>query len=129
LVPAPILRPARVPTRVGAIYYGSTAPAMLEADDRLAAQGIDIDLMRVRGFPFNDEVRAFIEQLDRVYVVEQNRDGQLRTLIINELEIDPAKLKRVLHFDGTPITAHMIAQAIEDQEASATVVPMRRSAS
>jgi 2-oxoglutarate ferredoxin oxidoreductase subunit alpha len=129
LVPAPIVQAARGPTRVGAIYYGSTAPAMTEADDRLAAQGIDIDLMRVRGFPFGQEVRDFIEQHDRVYVVEQNRDGQLRTLLVNELEIDPARLKRVLHFDGSPITAQMIAQAIEDQESSATVVPMRRSAS
>jgi 2-oxoglutarate ferredoxin oxidoreductase subunit alpha len=127
LVPAPEVRAARAPTRVGAIYYGSTAPAMLEADDRLAAQGIDLDLMRVRGFPFNEDVRAFIEQHDRVYVVEQNRDGQLRTLIVNELEIDPARLKRVLHFDGTPITARMIAETIEDSEQS-IVVPMRRSA-
>jgi 2-oxoglutarate ferredoxin oxidoreductase subunit alpha len=127
LVPAPDVRRARAPTRIGAIYYGSTAPAMLEADDRLAVQGIDLDLMRVRGFPFNEDVRAFIEQHDRVYVVEQNRDGQLRTLIVNELEIDPARLKRVLHFDGTPITARMIAETIEDCEQT-QVVPMRRSA-
>jgi 2-oxoglutarate ferredoxin oxidoreductase subunit alpha len=127
LVPAPEVRSARAPTRIGAIYYGSTAPAMLEADDRLAVQGIDIDLMRVRSFPFNEDVRAFIEQHDRVYVVEQNRDGQLRTLIVNELEIDPRRLKRVLHFDGTPITARMIAEAIEDGE-QAAVMPMLRSA-
>ncbi len=116
LVPAPEVRQARAPTRIGAIYYGSTAPAMLEADDRLAAQGIDLDLMRVRGFPFNEDVRAFIEQHDRVYVVEQNRDGQLRTLIVTELEIDPARLRRVLHFDGTPITARMIAETIAESE-------------
>jgi 2-oxoglutarate ferredoxin oxidoreductase subunit alpha len=127
LVPAPEMRPARAPTRIGAIFYGSTAPAMHEADDRLAARGIDLDLLRVRGFPFNDDVRAFIEAHDHVYVVEQNRDAQLRTLIINELEIDPARLKRVLHFDGTPITARMIAQTIEDCEQS-TVVPLRRTA-
>jgi 2-oxoglutarate ferredoxin oxidoreductase subunit alpha len=116
LVPVPEVRQARAATRIGAIYYGSTAPAMLEADDRLAARGIHLDLMRVRGFPFNEDVRAFIEQHDRVYVVEQNRDGQLRTLIVNELEIDPARLKRVLHFDGTPITARMIADTIGDAE-------------
>jgi 2-oxoglutarate ferredoxin oxidoreductase subunit alpha len=126
-VPPPELRRARAPTRIGAIYYGSTAPAMLEADDRLAVQGIDLDLMRVRGFPFNEDVRAFIEQHDRVYVVEQNRDGQLRTLIVNELEIDPKRLKRVVHFDGTPITARMIAETIEDSEQS-LLAPMRRSA-
>jgi 2-oxoglutarate ferredoxin oxidoreductase subunit alpha len=129
LVPVPEMRPARAATRVGAIYFGSTAPAMLEADDRLAAQGIDIDLMRVRGFPFNEDVRAFIEQHDRVYVVEQNRDGQLRMLIVNELEIDPARLKRVVHYDGSPITARMIAQAIEEHEETASTAPIRRSPS
>jgi 2-oxoglutarate ferredoxin oxidoreductase subunit alpha len=127
MVPPPHMRPARKPTAIGAIYYGSTAPAMLEADDALAAQGIDVDLMRVRGFPFNDDVRAFIEQHDRVYVVEQNRDGQLRTLIVNELEIDPKRLTRVLHYDGTPITARMIAAAIAASEQE-TSMPMRRSA-
>jgi 2-oxoglutarate ferredoxin oxidoreductase subunit alpha len=116
LVPAPEVRPARAATRIGAIYYGSTAPAMLEADDRLAGQGIHLNLLRVRGFPFNEDVRAFIEQHDRVYVVEQNRDAQLRTLIVNELEIDPARLRRVLHFDGTPITARMIAETIAESE-------------
>jgi 2-oxoglutarate ferredoxin oxidoreductase subunit alpha len=116
LVPAPEVRPARAATRIGAIYYGSTAPAMLEADDRLAGQGIHLNLLRVRGIPFNEDVRAFIEQHDRVYVVEQNRDAQLRTLIVNELEIDPARLRRVLHFDGTPITARMIAETIAESE-------------
>jgi 2-oxoglutarate ferredoxin oxidoreductase subunit alpha len=118
LVPVPEMRPARAPTRLGAIYYGSTASAMLEADEMLAGQRIDLDLLRVRGFPFNDDVRAFIQQHDRVYVVEQNRDGQLRMLIVNELEIDPKRLTRVLHFDGTPITARMIAASIADSEQS-----------
>jgi 2-oxoglutarate/2-oxoacid ferredoxin oxidoreductase subunit alpha len=113
LVPEPETRPAGKRTRLGAIYYGSTSAAMLEAADMLAADGIDLDLMRVRGFPFSDEVGAFIAAHERVFVVEQNRDAQLRTLLINELEIDPAKLARVLHFDGSPITARMIAGKIE----------------
>jgi 2-oxoglutarate/2-oxoacid ferredoxin oxidoreductase subunit alpha len=127
IVPAPEVRIAREPTRLGAIYYGSTSAAMHEADDRLADQGIHLDLMRVRAFPFSDEVRAFIEAHDKVFVVEQNRDAQLRTLIINELEINPAKLQRVLHYDGSPITAGMIAEMIEEH-ASSTIVPIRRSA-
>jgi 2-oxoglutarate ferredoxin oxidoreductase subunit alpha len=112
LVPAPEFFPARRPTRLGAIYYGSTSPAMLEANDLLLAQGIALDLMRVRGFPFNDDVRAFLDAHDPVFVVEQNRDGQMRTLLINELDADPKKLKRVLHYDGSPITARMISAKI-----------------
>jgi 2-oxoglutarate/2-oxoacid ferredoxin oxidoreductase subunit alpha len=113
LVPEPEVRRADVPARLGAIYFGSTSAAMREANEMLAARGIVLDLMRVRGFPFGAEVLEFIKAHDRVFVVEQNRDAQLRTLLVNELEIDPARLQKVLHFDGTPITARMIAEKIE----------------
>ncbi|MDP3174989.1 MAG: 2-oxoacid:acceptor oxidoreductase subunit alpha [Phenylobacterium sp.] len=112
LVPAPVVRPARRPTRDGVIYYGSTTPSMHEALDALEAQGRDLDALRVRGFPFADEIEAFIAAHERVFVVEQNRDAQLRMLIVNECGVDPAKLVRVLHYDGTPITARFIAGAI-----------------
>ena len=112
LLPAPILRPASAPTRLGVIYYGSTSPAMTEAETLLGEQGLPVDLLRVRGFPFHDDVADFIAAHDQVFVVEQNRDGQLRTLLIAELEIDPARLVRVVHYDGTPITARFIAGAI-----------------
>jgi len=112
LVPAPVVRPAGEPTRFGAIYFGSTSPAMLEADETLAANGVALDLMRVRGFPFADEVKEFIDAHERVFVVEQNRDGQLRMLLVNELEVSPTKLAKVLHYDGTPITARFIIDAI-----------------
>ena len=78
-------------------------------------QGIPLDLLRVRGFPFADEVEAFIAEHDKVFVVEQNRDGQLRMLLMNELEINPAKLVKILHYDGTPITARFIAGAIGEK--------------
>ncbi len=126
-VPRPLKRDAAEPTRFGAIYYGSTAPAMDEAAAMLAAQGVAIDLLRVRGFPFHDEVMEFIARHDRVFVVEQNRDAQLRTLLINEGEIDPAKLPRVLHYDGTPITARFIAAAIGDAAEAAKIVPLRKA--
>jgi 2-oxoglutarate ferredoxin oxidoreductase subunit alpha len=112
LVPAPVVRLAGKPTRFGAIYFGSTSPAMLEADETLAANGVAVDLMRVRGFPFADEVKEFIDAHEQVFVVEQNRDGQLRMLLVNELEVSPAKLAKVLHYDGTPITARFIIDAI-----------------
>jgi 2-oxoglutarate ferredoxin oxidoreductase subunit alpha len=66
----------------------------------------------VRGFPFSDAVAAFIADHERVFVVEQNRDGQLRMLLTNELGVPPAKLIKIVHYDGTPITARLIADAI-----------------
>ncbi len=127
LVPRPIARSAKEPTRLGAIYFGSTSPAMDEADEILAERGIHLDLLRVRGFPFHNDVKNFISEHDQLFVVEQNRDGQLRTLLINELEIDPARLTRVLHFDGTPITARFISDAIADKVGELKVVPFRKA--
>jgi 2-oxoglutarate ferredoxin oxidoreductase subunit alpha len=124
LVPAPVVRPAREKTRLGAIYFGSTSPAMLEAEEMLTELGIALDLMRVRGFPFADEVETFIDDHELVFVVEQNRDGQLRMLLVNELEANPAKLRKVLHYDGTPITARFIADAIADRLDARKPVPL-----
>ena len=124
LVPQPVLRPAAKRTRLGVIYYGSTSPAMQEALDVLAGQGIHLDALRLRAFPFPDSVRQFIAEHDRVFVVEQNRDAQLRSLLVNELEIDPAKLQKVLHFDGTPITARFITQAITQHVLAAAAAPV-----
>ncbi len=112
LVPAPVETPAGQPTRLGVIHYGSTSPAMAEALQVMADAGIHIDALRVRGFPFAAEVDAFIEAHDTVFVVEQNESGQLRTLLINEGEHNPRKLVKVLHYDGSPITARFIAGAI-----------------
>ncbi len=112
LVPVAIERKAAQPTRLGAIYYGSTSPAINEAELLLQEQGVHLDLLRVRAFPFGAEVEAFIATHDHVFVVEQNRDGQLRSLLVNELEIDPNKLGKVVHYDGSPISARFIAGAI-----------------
>jgi 2-oxoglutarate ferredoxin oxidoreductase subunit alpha len=128
LVPRPMVREAKEPTKLGAIYYGSTSPAMDEADEILAERGIHLDLMRVRGFPFNNDVRTFIAAHDQVFVVEQNRDAQLRLMLMNELDIDPAKLARVLHYDGTPITARFIVDAIADRVNDLKIVPFRKAA-
>lgn len=112
LVPQPLIDRDPHPARHGAIFYGSTSPAMHEAVARLRADGIALDTLRVRAFPFPESVRAFIDGHDAVFVIEQNRDGQLRTLLINEFGIDPARLIAVLHYDGTPITARFIGEAI-----------------
>ena len=112
LVPPPVVRKAARPTRFGVIYFGSTSPAMHEALDTLAHEGVQLDAMRLRAFPFPESVPEFIAAHEKVFVVEQNRDGQMQSLLVNELGIDPARLVRVLHFDGTPITARFIAGAI-----------------
>ena len=126
LVPEPIVKKASQPARFGAIYYGSTSPAMTEAYALLEAQGVHVDLMRVRGFPFADEVMEFIADHDHVFVVEQNESAQLRTLLINEGDIDPKRLIRVLHYDGTPITARFIAGRIADVIKENNVTPLRK---
>ena len=112
LVPKPIGQLAAKPTKFGAIHFGSTSPAMLEALDELESQGMHVDALRVRGFPFHSSVLDFIEAHDHVFVVEQNRDGQLRHMLTIECGIDPAQLIPVLHYDGTPITARFITKAI-----------------
>ncbi len=112
IVPQPVLRKAARPTRMGVLYFGSTSPAMQEALDVLTQQGVDLDAMRLRAFPFPASVEQFIAEHDKVFVVEQNRDAQMHSMLVNELSIDPARLVKVLHYDGTPITARFITQAI-----------------
>ena len=112
LVPAPILRKAKRATPHGVIYFGSTSPAMDEALQALEADGVHLDALRVRAFPFSDAVLDFIAAHETVFVVEQNRDAQLRTLITTEGDVDPGKLIKVLNYDGSPITARFIVAAI-----------------
>jgi 2-oxoglutarate ferredoxin oxidoreductase subunit alpha len=112
LIPAPLPRPAKRRTPHGVIYFGSTTPAMHESLDILDGQGIHVDGLRVRGFPFSDAVLEFIEAHETVFVVEQNRDAQLRTLLMVEGGVDPAKLVAILGYDGSPITARFITDEI-----------------
>jgi 2-oxoglutarate/2-oxoacid ferredoxin oxidoreductase subunit alpha len=115
MVPQPIVRKAPVATRWGAIYYGSTSVAMDEALAALEAQGLHLDLLRVRAFPFADSVADFIAAHDQVFLLEQNRDAQMLKLIVNECAIDPARFISILHYDGAPITARFITSAIADR--------------
>jgi len=125
LVPQPEVKPAAHSTRFGVLYFGSTSPAMDEALAALAHEGIHVDAMRLKAFPFAASVAEFIAAHDHVFVVEQNRDAQMRTLLINELEINPADLIKVLHYDGTPITARFITQAITEKVHALAVAPRR----
>jgi 2-oxoglutarate ferredoxin oxidoreductase subunit alpha len=112
IVPQPILRPAAESTDYGVIYFGSTSPAMDEAFDILNAENLGLDGLRLRAFPFPDAVADFIHAHKRVFVVEQNRDAQMHTLLATELELDGTALVKILHYDGTPITARFIVDAI-----------------
>ncbi len=114
-VPKPVVRHAKEATRFGAIYFGSTSPAMTEALVALEAKGIHIDTMRLRAFPFPDEVIEFVNAHEQIFIVEQNRDAQMRTLLVNEGAIDPARFISILHYDGTPITARFITKAIGER--------------
>jgi 2-oxoglutarate ferredoxin oxidoreductase subunit alpha len=126
LVPRPLIANSDKQTRYGVIYYGSTSPAMDEANLTLKAAGKNLDLLRVRAFPFHHTVEDFIADHDFVFVVEQNRDAQLRSLIVNECGIDPARLVPILHYDGTPITARFIAKSIGERLDALKVTPLRK---
>jgi 2-oxoglutarate ferredoxin oxidoreductase subunit alpha len=115
LVPAPIRREAGQNTKYGAIYFGSTSPAMDEALDSLEKQGIHLNTLRIRAFPFSEDVVEFVNAHDQVFVIEQNRDAQLQKLMVNECSIDPARCISILHYDGTPITARFITAAIAER--------------
>jgi 2-oxoglutarate ferredoxin oxidoreductase subunit alpha len=126
LVPRPLQANAGKATKYGVIYFGSTSPAMDEAIHMIEARGLALDRLRIRAFPFHSSVTSFVADHDFVFVVEQNRDAQLRSLIVNECGIDPIRLVPILHYDGTPITARFIARAIGEHLGALKVTPLRK---
>ncbi len=115
LVPAPVVRKAQEKAKYGVLYYGSTSVAMEEAFASLSSEGLHLDLLRIRAFPFADSVVDFINAHEQVFLIEQNRDAQMLKLVVNECAIDPARFISILHYDGTPITARFIHAAIADR--------------
>ena len=126
LVPNPEAYPARDATAEGVLFFGTSTAAALEALDLLAEEGQLLDGLRIRAFPFSREVTDFIDAHERVFVIEQNRDGQLRKLLIAECDLAPGKLRSVNCFDGMPITARFIRDAIRAGVGGGQVVPLRR---
>ncbi|PIE63631.1 MAG: ferredoxin oxidoreductase [Desulfobacterales bacterium] len=112
LIPVPRIKYKDSEKKIGAIFYGTSTHAAYEAVSRLEGEGIPINTLRVRAFPFQDEVVEFINTHETVFVIEQNRDAQLRTLLTSEHDIVPSKLQPILNFDGLPITAHFITGKI-----------------
>src|SRR5260221_5753224 len=97
---------------------------MDEAIHMIEARGQALDRLRVRAFPFHSSVTSFLADHDFVFVVEQNRDAQLRSLIVNECGVDPVRLVPILHYDGTPITARFISRAIRDSLDALKITPL-----
>ena len=112
IVPAPYFYQEKNMSPLGVIFFGTSTYSSEEAIDLLREQEVVLDAMRIKSFPFSAEVAQFIETHEVVYVIEQNRDAQMRSLLINELEINPKKLIRVLNYDGMPITAAKIVNEI-----------------
>lgn len=128
IVPKPIIRKPGKPCTVGVVYYGTSEAATLEALFHLNdLHGISLDSLGIKAFPFSTEIEGFIDEHDYVFVVEQNRDAQMRTLLINEFDFVPDKLVPVLHFDGSPITARFIRHVIRDWILQTTTTPRRRA--
>jgi 2-oxoglutarate ferredoxin oxidoreductase subunit alpha len=116
LVPAAEIRNARGAADIGVVYYGSTGPAMDEALAMLDAEGLEYDAMRLRAYPFGPEVAEFLANHDRILIVEQNRDAQMRTLLLIDFPQEAAKFVSILNYDGSPITARFIARALRTKE-------------
>lgn len=126
IIPQPLMHEQNTGSKTGVIYYGMSEVAMDETMDLLRAQGHFVDGMCIKSFPFSKAVLDFIEARDQIFVVDQNRDGQMRKLLINELEQNPAKLVKVTHYDGMPITASFISGTILQNIAAAPTKTKRQ---
>jgi 2-oxoglutarate ferredoxin oxidoreductase subunit alpha len=114
-VPAPVVERA-AGASIGILGFGSSHWAIVEARDRLAAEGLLTNYLLLKAIPFTGDVRSFLESCDRVYVVEQNRDGQMASLLRMEYPELSAKLRSVLHYDGLPLDAQSIVAPVLERE-------------
>ncbi|MBK9327878.1 MAG: 2-oxoacid:acceptor oxidoreductase subunit alpha [Sphingobacteriales bacterium] len=112
LVYAPQIYNQPSQSSIGILFFGTTTYAALEAIDLLNEEGIKLDALRITAFPFQDSIEKFIQEHKTVFIIEQNRDAQMKKILSNELEIDKRKLISILNYDGTPITANFIHQSI-----------------
>lgn len=110
-LPAPIIEHQAAAT-IALVTIGGCQAAVREAADRLRAEGMHVDVMRIRGFPFHSEVRKFLGKHEHTFVIEQNRDGQLRALLMMELGIPRDELIPILDYGGMPLTADAVVNAV-----------------
>ncbi len=115
-LPEPEIKQQKVTAQLGLIFFGTTSHPIAEAVEQLKEQGLMVDSLRIKAFPFHQNIEPFIEEHSvnnrQVFVIEQNRDAQMKSLLVNELQIDPNKLASILNFDGLPVTSHFIVQAV-----------------
>lgn len=117
-----------VKTPIGIIYYGTTDEAMLETTDMLFAKGLPVDRLCIKAFPFHDDIKAFIASHAQVFVIDQNRDGQMKTLLVNELDVAPNSLLSICNYDGLPITADFIVSKVLGAQPEVVTSTSKKSA-
>ena len=115
LLPQPKIKINNLKTKIGIINFGSTTRAINESLNQLSDNGIDINHMRIRSFPFSEKINNFINKHEYIFIVEQNRDAQMKTLLISEIEILSTKLISILNYDGMPLTARFLTTEILDK--------------
>jgi 2-oxoglutarate ferredoxin oxidoreductase subunit alpha len=125
-VPAPQFYQDKKKSENAIVFFGTSTQSAMEAVDQLAAEGVHVDAMRICAFPFHNDIEKFIHNHERVFVIEQNRDAQMRTMLINECGFNPAKLIPVLNFDGMPITARFIRSVVHQHLHGSNVTPLRK---
>jgi 2-oxoglutarate ferredoxin oxidoreductase subunit alpha len=112
VLPVPFLRPAPG-AKLGLLTVGGCHAACMEALDLLAKEGVALDYMRVRSFPFGEDVTRFLDAHDVNFIVEQNRDGQLRSLLTLETGVSIDKLESVRYYGGFPMSAHHVISGVK----------------
>ncbi|WP_206483903.1 2-oxoacid:acceptor oxidoreductase subunit alpha [Thalassotalea sp. G2M2-11] len=112
LVPKPEIQQGKQLAKLGLIYFGTSSHAISEVLEQLKEHGLTADTLRIKAFPFQAAISQFIEQHQEVYVIEQNRDGQMRSLLINELSIAPDNLNSIANYDGLPLTSDFVVSGI-----------------
>jgi len=117
LVPGPIIKRARKGVKWGIVGCGSSDPAIVEGIDRLAKKDIHVDYCRIRAFPFTDEVKSFLDEHDLIFVVEQNRDAQLKSLLLLETDYPKQRMQSILSYGGLPMDCRSIVSTIEARSA------------
>ena len=115
LVPEPQLYQKSNDSEVGILFFGTSTYSAEEAMDQINHNGVIVDAIRIKSFPFNNTVEQFINEHQKVFVIEQNRDAQMKSLLMIELQIDPNKLISVLNYDGMPITAENILKQVSNK--------------
>ena len=115
LVPEPQLYQKSNNCEVGILFFGTSTYSAEEAMDQINHNGVIVDAIRIKSFPFNNTVEQFINEHKKVFVIEQNRDAQMKSLLMIELQIDPNKLISVLNYDGMPITAENILKQVSNK--------------